>query len=382
MPENTNQTPRCNAPARAEAREDGRTMVVSVGGAWRLQDETPEVPAVVRAARRGPPERVEAVAGGLGAWDNSLVLFVVALRRWALAHGAAFSGERLPAAVRELAGAFDAAQEPPPAARRVLWTTRIGLATHRAAADGRAMLRFLGECVFGLGRVARRPMAFRWGDCVEQMRRCGAAALPVVGLISALVGVILSFVAAVQLRQFGADIFVANLVGLSVLREMGPMMAAIVLTGRTGAAFAAELGNMKLGEEIDALETFGVRAHDFLVMPRTVALVAMMPLLALYADFLGVAGGMFISQTMLDIAPAAFFTQLQSAVSASDVLTGLLKSVFFGFIVAYSGCFRGMQAERSSVGVGLATTSAVVMGILLIIVADALFTVLFNVLRW
>ena len=205
-------------------------------------------------------------------------------------------------------------------------------------------------------------------------------ALPIVSLISLLTGLIMAYQAAVQLRQFGADIFVADLVGLAVVREMGPMMAAVVLAGRTGAAFAAQIGNMKAGEEIDALETLGIAPVEFLVLPRMVALTLMMPLLALYANCLGVLGGMIVSASVLDIPPSAYWIETQSIIDLSDVSSGLVKSVVFGVIVAAAGCLRGMQCERSAAGVGRAATSAVVTGILLIITADAIFAVLYNVL--
>jgi phospholipid/cholesterol/gamma-HCH transport system permease protein len=239
---------------------------------------------------------------------------------------------------------------------------------------------FIGDCVLALARVARRPRQFRWADCAAEMQNCGAMALPIVSLISLLVGLIMAYQAAVQLRQFGADIYVADLVGLAVVREMGPMMAAVIMAGRTGAAFAATLGNMKAGEEIDALQTLGLRPVDFLVLPRLLALGMMMPLLALYANLLGILGGMAVAWRVLEIPPAAYWVETQSIVDLSDVASGLIKSVVFGLLIGLSGCLRGLQADRSAAGVGKATTSAVVTAILLIIVADAIFAVVFNLL--
>jgi phospholipid/cholesterol/gamma-HCH transport system permease protein len=324
-------------------------------------------------------------ADELGDWDSSLLLFVMELRARAAMHKLPFLLRDLPPAISEWLKRFDQADSPDKekiAPDPFPITRRVGVWTSAHLVRGHDMLAFLGESLLGLGRVVIRPGELRWAECIEQMRRCGAQALGIVGLITFLVGVILAFVAAMQLQQFGADIFVANLVGLAIFREMGPMMAAIVLTGRTGAAYAAELGNMRLNEEIDALETFGVRSHDFLVLPRMVALVVMMPLLALYANFLGIGGGMAIAHLVLDVPPVAFYGQLKTAVGLNDIGTGLFKSCFFGFIVAYSGCLKGMRATRSATGVGEATTAAVVLGILLIIISDAGFTVLFNSLQW
>jgi len=382
------ETPESDPPASADvAAGDDGTVRVTLGGTWRLRAAVPSADRVHATLREGRGSRARSVvvtAPALGAWDTSLAVYVLAVREMAAAQGIACDLAALPEQVRHIVG--EVAVEPTgmlaEKPRRKLLTTRLGEQTHRAMDAVHDHTRFFGECVQALARVVVRPHAFRWAEGFEQMRRCGAAALPIVGLISALVGVIMAFVAALQLRQFGADIFVADLIGLVVFREMGPMMAAIVLTGRTGAAFAAELGNMVLGEEVDALETFGVRPVDFLVAPRMLALLLMMPMLALYADFLGVIGGAIVAQGVLDIVPAAFFGELQTAIGLSDIGTGLIKSVVFGWIVAYSGCYRGMRAGRSSVAVGEATTGAVVMGILFIIVADAVFTVVFNILGW
>lgn len=365
--------------ARVETHREGDALVLDISGSWRLGAPAPAPAEILRREAEGAP-RIVIAGQSLRAWDSSLVLFVSQLRARAAAQGRTLELRDFPAAIGDLIAQSERAEENDrhAAARR-----GSGGDLHswweRSLAEAHALFGFFGENVLGLGRILRRPHTFRFFDCIEQMRRCGIAALPIVGVISLLVGLTLGFVAAVQLREFGADIFVANLVGLAVFREMGPMMAAIVLTGRTGAAYAAELGNMKLGEEIDALETFGVRAHDFLVLPRLVALLFMMPLLALYADFIGVLGGLAVAEIMLGVSPAAFLAQLQEAVRMPDIASGLLKSFVFGMAVGYSGCYRGMHARRSSVGVGEATTAAVVMGILLIIVADAVFTVVFDV---
>jgi phospholipid/cholesterol/gamma-HCH transport system permease protein len=260
--------------------------------------------------------------------------------------------------------------------------TGVGRSTLETWDRSRAASTFLGESVIGVIRLMTRPHRFRWGDCFREMQQCGAMALPIVSLISFLVGLIMAYQAAVQLRQFGADIFVADLVGLSVVREMGPMMAAVILAGRTGAAFAATLANMKANEEVDALETLGIPPVQFLVLPRLIALVCMMPLLALYANCVGILGGMAVGATVLDIPPSAYWIETQSIVDLSDVNSGLIKSVAFGVLIGLAGCLRGLQAERSAAGVGRAATSAVVTAILLIIIADALFAVVFNMLGW
>jgi phospholipid/cholesterol/gamma-HCH transport system permease protein len=266
--------------------------------------------------------------------------------------------------------------------RSETFLTGVGRSTIETWRRAREASTFVGESVIGIAHLLRRPAKFRWHDCLDEMQQCGAMALPIVSLISFLVGLIMAYQAAVQLRQFGADIYVADLVGLSVVREMGPMMAAIILAGRTGAAFAATLGNMRANEEVDALETLGISPVQFLVLPRLVALGIMMPLLALYANCVGILGGMVVGAGVLDIPPTAYWIETQSIVDLSDVNSGLLKSVAFGILIGLAGCLRGLQAERSAAGVGRAATSAVVTSILLIIVADAIFAVVFNYLGW
>jgi phospholipid/cholesterol/gamma-HCH transport system permease protein len=209
------------------------------------------------------------------------------------------------------------------------------------------------------------------------LQECGAQALPIVTLISFLVGAILAFIGAVQLQQFGAQIFVANLVGLAMALEMGAMMTAIIMSGRTGAAFAAQLGTMQVNQEIDALTTLGISPMEFLVLPRLLALVLMVPLLTVYANLMGMLGGAAIGVTMLDISLKSYFNQLQEALTIKYCAQGLIKSAVYGVIIALAGCMRGMQSGRSAAAVGQAATSAVVTGIVGIIVASAILTVIY-----
>jgi phospholipid/cholesterol/gamma-HCH transport system permease protein len=194
------------------------------------------------------------------------------------------------------------------------------------------------------------------------------------------VGVTLAYTGATVLKQFGADIWIADMIGLSMVREMGAVMTAVVLAGRTGAAFAATLGNMKANEEIDALETLGIPPVQFLVLPRLLALGVMMPLLTLYANAMGILGGMVVAYGLLSIPPTAFWQEMLTIVDLSDVSSGVIKAVAFGLIVGLSGCLRGLQAERSAAGVGRAATSAVVTALIILVIADALFAVMFNAL--
>ena len=242
------------------------------------------------------------------------------------------------------------------------------------------MLDFLGQALQSFGRLTIGRARFRRSDLVDIMFECGAAALPIVTLISFLVGLILAFVGAVQLEQFGAQIYVADLVSIAMAREMGALMTAIIMSGRTGAAFAAQLGTMQVNEEIDALTTFGIPSMDFLVLPRMIALILMMPLLCVYANLMGIIGGAFVGVTMLDLSLVEYVNETISGVGLIDFAVGIVKSSIFGVLVAIAGCMRGIQCGRSASAVGMAATSAVVTGIVFIIVTDGIFTVITNAL--
>jgi phospholipid/cholesterol/gamma-HCH transport system permease protein len=234
--------------------------------------------------------------------------------------------------------------------------------------------------MLSLGRLVRGRARFRRVDLFLIVQACSAEALPIVTLISVLVGMILAFVGAVQLSRFGAQIYVADLVAIAMVREMGCIMTGIIMAGRTGSGFAAQIGTMKVTQEIDALATLGIPPIDFIVMPRVVALSLMMPLLTVYANILGIIGGAVVSVGMLDVTLSQYVNESNAAVTLTSYATGIGKSVVFGVLVALSGCLRGMQSGKSSSAVGDAATSAVVTGIVLIIVADGLFAVAFNAL--
>jgi phospholipid/cholesterol/gamma-HCH transport system permease protein len=246
--------------------------------------------------------------------------------------------------------------------------------------DGAVFVPFVGESILATGALLTGRARMRISDFFVAVQDCGSSALGIVSLISLLVGLILAFVGAVQLEQFGASIYVADLVGIAMTREMGAMMTGIIMAGRTGASFAAQLGNMKVTEEIDALRTFGISPMEFLVLPRMLALLLMMPLLTLYSDFVGMAGGAIVGIGMLDITPEQYLNHTMEAVSMTNFVIGIVKGSVFGVLIAVAGCLRGMQCGNDSAAVGAATTSAVVTSIVLIIVTDSIFTVLCNFL--
>lgn len=258
--------------------------------------------------------------------------------------------------------------------------TRLGEFTLRAWNGLRSIADFTGQSVLALGRLIRGRARFRSRDFWLIVQECGVQALPIVSLISVLIGMILAFVGNVQLANFGASLYVANLVGIAMTREMGVVMTAIIMSGRTGAAFAAHIGSMKANEEIDALRTFGFDPFDFLVLPRLLALILMLPLLTLFADAVGILGGMFVGAGV-GITPQLYWNETVRAVSLTAISLGVMKSLFFGAIIAGCGCFQGMKAGKSSAAVGEATTRAVVASITAIIVVDSAFAAIFTILH-
>ena len=260
------------------------------------------------------------------------------------------------------------------------WIVSVGRACVTLGENLKGWLSFIGELLVAIWLFIRRRARVPVRDIWMILDECGPGALPIVTLISVLVGVILAFIGAQQLRQFGAQIYVANLVGVAMLREMGAVMAGVIMAGRTGAAFAARLGTMQVNEEIDALKTLGISPMQYLVVPRVVALIIMMPLLCVYADALGIAGGALVSSLTMDISLVQYFKQAQTAVHMRDLWLGVSKSCVFGVLIAIAGCLSGIRCGRSASAVGVAVTSAVVSGIVAIVLSDAVFAVITEIL--
>lgn len=268
-----------------------------------------------------------------------------------------------------------------PARRPRRMLVQIGDATAEAGGALVAALHFLGELVRAALHALRRPSSLNLRDVAFTMERAGADAVPIVLLINFLIGFVMAYQSALQLRQFGANIFVADLVGVAMTRELGPLMTAIIVCGRSGASFAAELGTMKVSEEVDALRTLGIAPLRYLILPRVCGLVLAVPLLTLLADAVGIAGGALVAVTQLDLTAAAFFTELRQAVQLSDVLSGLAKSVVFAAAIAIIACQQGLATSGGAEGVGRRTTGAVVMILFVLILIDAVFTVLLGALQ-
>jgi phospholipid/cholesterol/gamma-HCH transport system permease protein len=371
-------------PAHGElrcSRPTADTLLVEVSGQWQLHDDVPSATVLQQYLETAPGvQRLTFDTQALGRWDSSLVTVLLDIIALGAQRQIVVEQEGLPSGLRRLLHLATAVPERQGARREAIqepFLDRVGKETLGLIASVGDMLGFVGEAIFALLQFLRGRARFRRVEFMMLIQECGAQALPIVTLICFLVGAILAFIGAVQLAMFGAQIYVANLVGMAMTLEMGAMMTAIIMAGRTGAAFAARLGTMTVNEEIDALTTLGLSPMEFLVVPRMLALVTMMPLLTLYADLVGILGGGLIGVTVLQISPVEYFQQTRAALTLNACAQGLIKSGVYGMLVALAGCLRGMQCGRSAAAVGQATTSAVVTSIVCIITASAILTVIF-----
>jgi len=360
------------------------TVVLRISGSWSLQGGLPSVAEVEGYVVSVPrPMGLSFDTRGLTIWDSSLLTFLSKVAELCQRQRITMDRSGLPSGVCRLLDLAEAVPERKGARKETvapLLLERIGNTTIATAGAAVETLTFLGEMTVAFARLLRMKARYRASDLFLLIQECGAQALPIITLISFLVGVILAFVGAVQLKQFGGQIYVADLVGIAMMREMGAMMTAVIMAGRTGAAFAARLGTMKVTQEIDAFTAAGFSALEFLVLPRVVALALMMPLLCLYSDFIGLLGGAAIGVGMLDLSWTTYFQETIRAITLTDTFGGIFKSSVYGVLIALSGCLRGLQCGNSSSAVGDAATSAVVTGIVAIIVACGIFSVAFYIL--
>lgn len=360
------------------------TVTLTVSGDWSIRHGLPSLAELGRVLT--PPATVRRVvlkATELGHWDSALMTFLFAVAMLCGEHGVVAEMGSLPPDVRrliELATAVPRHDHSAVSGPRPILLARIGAAMLHKRAVLLRVIAFLGESVIAFARLLRGRARYRRADLVLAIEECGSQALPIVSIISLLVGMIFAFVGAIQLEQFAAGIYDADLVAVAMTREMAAVMTAIVLAGRTGAAFAAQIGSMQENEEIDALSTLDLSPVEFLVLPRMLALTLMTPLLCIYAIAVGILGGVLVATNVLDVTTTAYLVQTQHAVQFSDLAISMVKAAVFGWLVAVTGCFCGIHSGRSASAVGAAATSAVVYGILAIIVADAVFAVLLNIL--
>lgn len=363
--------------------EKDSTLVVHLSGTWKLHAGMPSGEIFARELQACSPRRVTFDAGKLGDWDSSVISFLAQVSEICHQHEIEQDRAELPPGLQHLLELAEAVAEKKGARaeeERAGWIERLGKGAHEAAQSTKDILAFLGEATLALLKMFTGRARFRLSDLWLLIQQCGADALPIVTLISFLVGTILAFVGAVQLEQFGAAIYVADLVGIAMVREMGAMMTGIIMAGRTGAAFAAQLGTMKVTQEIDALTTMGFDPMEYLVLPRMLALILMMPLLCLYADLMGILGGAAVGVGMLNLTLKTYIQETFAAVTIGHLVGGIFKAAVYGVLIAISGCLRGIQCGSSASSVGDAATSAVVTGIVFIVVACGLFAFLFNIL--
>jgi phospholipid/cholesterol/gamma-HCH transport system permease protein len=380
MPASSAHAAAAALPYQLSAERDGDVLRVSLHGSVDVSHSQSLLDDLTAAA--GDARRVVVDLDGVDYFDSGGGAVIVGFRQHLAEAGGSLEITNATPEIQGLLGLID--EE---ALRRATMRTRtppkalasrIGEGTLNFLADARQLIAFTGEVILGLRAALAHPSQIRWRETWQYMERSGVDGLPIVSLISFLMGLITAFQASVQLTQFGADIYVANLVGLSIVRELGPLMTAIIAAGRSGAAFAAEIGTMKVSEEIDALTTMGLDRTRFLVTPKVLALVIMLPCLTLYADLVGIVGGMTVGVAGLGLPVQVYIRQTANSMAFWDIASGLIKSVAFALLIAGVGCLRGFQASTGAESVGRITTSAIVAGIFLIIVADAIFTVVFH----
>jgi phospholipid/cholesterol/gamma-HCH transport system permease protein len=362
---------------------DHDTLLLSLAGVWTIGKDLPSAEEVRRRLESALFRKMAFETRDLANWDSALLTFLLKIREYAAQKKIQIADEGLPQGARRLIALALAVPERKGArkeAKREPFLVRMGEEGLRFFQSTVEMVGFIGEAAIAFVNLLRGRARFRSSDFVLFLQECGSEALPIVSLISLLVGMILAFVAAIQLKLFGAQIFVADIVGIAMVRVMAAIMTGIIVAGRTGAAFAAQLGTMQVNEEIDALQTLGVPPMEFLVLPRMLALSLMMPLLCLYADLMGILGGMIVGVFMLDLSFAQYVHETALNMELTYFWVGLFHSFVFGILIALAGCLRGMQCGRSASEVGKAATSAVVTSIVSIVLATAIITFVCQVL--
>ena len=365
-------------------RQSDDTLLIILSGNCTIAGRVPSFSEVQQHFESASPlRRVTFNAEELSGWDSSLLTFLITVFNKCKTGNIRTDADSLPAGIKKLISLASTVPErkaAPGTNNYMSLPERVGESTLRLGDSVKYTLGFIGEVFVSFLKMLRGRARFRTSELFLILQETGAQALPIVSLISLLVGLILAFVGAIQLRLFGAQIYVADLVGIGIVREMGAIMTGIIMAGRTGAAFAARIGTMQVNEEIDALTTLGISPVEFLVLPRIIALFLMMPLLTVYADLMGLLGGLIVGTGMLDIGLMEYYNETLSILTLTDFWIGVFMGAVFGVLVSLSGCLRGLQCGRSASAVGQATTSAVVTGIVSIVVATAVITVVCDVL--
>ncbi len=361
-------------PIPPSATLDNFTRILNLKGDWLLSVPAPE-----------PPEIKNAVAVELkevGEWDSTLIAYLCRIK-----HAAGNKKIEFRSAPENLQKLLDLsrnvtlAEKPPTLKQSRRYKAAVWFEKARDASID--ALSFLGDIFIHLWQFSsgKKREHFRPKDWLEEFFQAGYKALPIVAFLSFLVGLILAFVSAIQLQMFGASIYVADLVGISMTREMGALMTAIIMAGRSGASYTAQIGSMKRSEELDALRTMGLSPIAMVVLPKVVSLTTMMPLLSVFSTFVGMFAGLLVANTVLDISVHQYIRETAQAVPLHDLFIGLIKAVVYGFLVAFAGAWRGMRCGNSADAVGKAATSAVVLALTLIVIANAVFAIMLNAMK-
>lgn len=372
-----------------KTRTFGDRFIIEAGGRWNVQtvekieSQLRDIGAEARSSATSGPALIDVT--GLEALDAAGAWLITRTRLGLSAAGLSAEVEGAKPSHGALLERVEKALaheelEPPVDHIFLRFVSAVGKAQFDIFGVARNLLSFFGLVLIVFGRVMLRPGKLRLTATVYRMQSVGLNALPIVGLLSFLIGVVVAFQGADQLAQFGAEIFTVNLLGVSILRELGVLLTAILIAGRSGSAFTAQIGTMKVNQEVDALETIGLDPIEVLVIPRVLALMIMLPILVFYADIMGLLGGMVMATTVLDISLNTFLKQLQSAVNLTTFAIGMVKAPVFAFLIALVGCFEGFNVSGSAESVGQKTTASVVEGIFLVIVFDAAFSILFSIL--
>lgn len=370
-----------NAPEAAGVStvREGDALRVRFTGAWKGSSASPDLGPVLRDMD-APGKTIRLEGRELAAWDSRLLTVLLRLRSRAQAVGKQVDTSAMPDGVtRLLALALAAPEQTAPLTAKRSVLAGIGQAALGFFEELWDNVTFLGESLLALAAGLRGRARCRTGEFALLLQECGPQALPIITLLSLLVGMILAFLGSIQLKLFGAQLYVADLVAIGMFREMGALMTGIIMAGRTGAAFAAKLAAMQVNEETDALVTTGFPPMEFLVLPRMAALILVMPVLTLYADVLGILGGALVGVGMLDLTAAQYLNETVTALAPRDIVAGLIKSLAYGFVIALAGCRQGLRCGRNASAVGEATTRAVVLSIVGIIVWDSLITILYTI---
>lgn len=369
-----------NAELSVSDSSDG-ALLLDLSGDWLLGANLPgPEPVLERLSTTPKPAVIRFSAEHLGEWDTGLVKPLIAIARIAQEREIDVDDAGMPAGVKRLVALAFAVPEREGARRTFRkkgFLETVGEQVQSGMQGARDLLTFTGELVLSCGRFLRGKATYQRSDVMQYIQEAGAEAFPIVSLICFLIGMIFAFVGVMQLQMFGAGIYTANLVAVAMIREMSAIMTAIIMAGRTGASYAAQIGTMKVNEEVDALTTLGMNPTDYLVTPRVLALIVMMPLLTMYASLMGILGGMMVGLSMLDVSLVQYVAQTIESVQLNSLFGGLFKSVVYGTLVALAGCQQGMACGNSALAVGQCTTRAVVMGIVLIVVSASILTVIY-----